>query len=60
MQALILPARVQEVFIAADHDNVGLNAAHAAARRWHAEGRTVRIVRPPQGLDFNDLARRAS
>jgi putative DNA primase/helicase len=59
MQALILPAGVQEVFIAADHDDVGLNAAHAAARRWHAEGRIVRIVTPPKGVDFNDLARSA-
>jgi hypothetical protein len=59
MQALILPAGVREVFIAADLDNVGMNAAHAAARRWHAEGRIVRIVEPPEGLDFNDLARQA-
>jgi hypothetical protein len=57
MQALILPAGVREVFIAADHDDVGLKAAQGAARRWHAEGRVVRIVKPPQGVDFNDLAR---
>jgi putative DNA primase/helicase len=59
MQALVLPAGVKEVFIAADADNVGMNAAHAAARRWHAEGRKVRIVKPPEGLDFNDLAGKA-
>ncbi len=58
MQALVLPAGVQEVFIAADPDSVGMNAAQAAARRWHADGRIVRIVKPPDGLDFNDLARR--
>jgi putative DNA primase/helicase len=60
MQTLILPAQVEQVFIAADHDKVGLAAANAAARRWHAEGRVVRIVKPPEGMDFNDLARRAS
>jgi phage/plasmid primase-like uncharacterized protein len=58
MQTLILPARVQEVFIAADPDDVGMKAAHSAARRWHADGRVVRIVKPPEGVDFNDLARR--
>ena len=59
MKALILPAGVQEVFIAADHDDAGLNSAQAAARRWHAEGRVVHIVKPPEeGVDFNDLARR--
>jgi putative DNA primase/helicase len=57
LQALVLPAGVQEVFIAADHDPVGLKAANAAAHRWYAEGKIVRIVKPPQGLDFNDLAR---
>jgi putative DNA primase/helicase len=57
LQALLLPAVVQEVFIAADADPVGLKAAQAAARRWHDEGRTVRIVEPPTGQDFNDLAR---
>jgi putative DNA primase/helicase len=59
MQTLVLPAGVQEVFIAADLDSVGMNAAEAAARRWHAEGRIVRIAKPPAGLDFNDLARSA-
>jgi putative DNA primase/helicase len=59
MQALVLPAGVQEVFIAADPDSVGMKAAQVAARRWHAEGRIVRIVRPPGELDFNDLAGKA-
>ena len=26
-----------------------------SARRWKREGRRVRIARPPQGMDFNDL-----
>ena len=30
--------------------------AHAIAPwRWKREGRRVRIARPPQGMDFNDL-----
>jgi hypothetical protein len=59
MQTLLLPPTVQEVFIAADHDKVGMSAAQAAARRWYAEGRVVHIVKPPEGVDFNDLARSA-
>ena len=54
---LVLPDAVRKVLIAADADEVGLEAAESAASRWHAEGRTVRIVKPPAGLDFNDLAR---
>jgi hypothetical protein len=59
VQALLLPDCVREVFIAADHDDVGLKGAYSAARRWHGEGRIVRIVKPPEGVDFNDLARSA-
>ena len=33
----------------------GVVAALAAARRWKREGRTVRIARPPTGMDFNDV-----
>jgi putative DNA primase/helicase len=57
LQALLLPPEVREVLIAADPDLVGLKAAQIAARRWHHEGRVVRIVSPPEGNDFNDLAR---
>jgi putative DNA primase/helicase len=60
MQALLLPSKVRKVWIAADPDEVGMKAAQAAARRWHDEGRTVHIVRPPAGKDFNDLAREGS
>jgi hypothetical protein len=56
---LILPPEVTEIIIAADPDPPGLIAAHTAARRWLAEGRCVSLARPPLGLDFNDLARRA-
>jgi putative DNA primase/helicase len=57
---LVLPRDVLEVIIAADPDPVGLMAARAAARRWLDEGRRVSIARPPLGLDFNDLVRRAA
>jgi putative DNA primase/helicase len=54
--SLALPPSVQEVVIAADHDAPGLEAAQAAARRWKAEGRAVRIAKPEQeGADFADL-----
>lgn len=57
---LVLPPEVTEIIIAADPDPVGLMAARAAARRWLEEGRRVSIARPPLGLDFNDLVRRAA
>jgi putative DNA primase/helicase len=51
---LILPAEIQQVTIACDPDIQGVRAAHDAAARWLAEGRKVRIARPPVGFDFND------
>jgi hypothetical protein len=57
VQALPLPPEVREVLIAADPDPVGLKVAKTAARRWHREGRIVRIVAPPKGVDFNDMGR---
>jgi len=55
IENLILPADVAEVIIAADHDKPGLAAANKAARKWTAEGRRVRIAKPPiEGWDFND------
>ena len=57
IKKLLLPPDAREVLIAADADEVGLKAAEAAAARWHAEGREVRMVKPPEGVDFNDLAR---
>jgi hypothetical protein len=52
---LQLQAEVREVVIAADPDIPGIRAAHDAAARWLAEGRKVRIAKPPVGFDFNDL-----
>ena len=56
--SLVLPPIVKSVTIAADHDGPGNRAAHGAAARWRAEGRTVRIATPDRiGADFNDLLR---
>ena len=52
---LQLPAEVDEVIVLADGDDPGEAAALDAARRWKREGRTVRIARPPTGMDFNDV-----
>jgi DNA primase len=41
--------------ILADGDDAGDAAAVAAAERWLNEGRSVRIARPPRGLDFADV-----
>jgi putative DNA primase/helicase len=43
------------VIVLADGDEPGEAAAQECARRWKREGRRVRIARPPQGMDFNDL-----
>jgi phage/plasmid primase-like uncharacterized protein len=59
--SLVLPPIVRQVTIAADHDPPGQKAAAAAARRWAAEGRTVRIVQCDRpGQDFNDLLRESA
>ena len=55
LRALVLPDVVREIVIAADGDQPGELAAQEAAERWTAEGRKVRIARPPAGMDFNDV-----
>ncbi len=55
LKAVILPPEVKTVIIAADGDEPGEKAAPEAARRLYLEGRTVKIARPPAGMDFNDL-----
>jgi putative DNA primase/helicase len=57
---LARPPEADMVLICADNDanGVGQRAANAAAERFLAEGRRVRIALPPgSGLDFNDLLR---
>lgn len=48
---------IEALTIAADHDEAGERAAEDCARRWHAAGRRVFIVKAPQaGADLNDVA----
>jgi putative DNA primase/helicase len=57
---LVLPPEAEMVLICADNDpnGTGQRAANAAAERFLAEGRRVRIALPPvSGVDFNDLLR---
>jgi hypothetical protein len=56
--ALVLPPVVRHIIILADNDRSGAGerAARAAAARWIAESRRVRIAIPPEpGTDFNDV-----
>jgi putative DNA primase/helicase len=55
LKKLDLPEHVRRITILADGDEDGERAAHRAGARWLAEGREVRIARPPDGCDFNDL-----
>ncbi len=55
LRALDLPNDVREVIVLADGDDPGEAAAQECAWRWKRESRRVRIARPPQGMDFNDL-----
>lgn len=55
LRALDLPTDVRNVIVLADGDNAGEAAALNAAMRWKREGRRVRVARPPQGSDFNDM-----
>ena len=55
LRALELPKEVRDVIVLADGDEPGEAAARDCAWRRKREGRRVRIARPPQGMDFNDL-----
>ena len=55
LRALDLPEDVRDVIVLADGDEAGEAAARDCAMRWNRQGRRVRIARPPQGSDFNDL-----
>jgi putative DNA primase/helicase len=55
LRALDLPKNVRDVIVLADGDAPGEAAARECAWRWKREGRRLRIARPPQDLDFNDL-----
>jgi putative DNA primase/helicase len=55
LRTLDLPGDVRDVIVLADGDAPGEAAARDCAWRWKREGRRVRIARPPQGMDFNDM-----
>ena len=55
MRSLDLPKEIRDVTVLADGDAGGEAAASDSAYRWKREGRLVRIARPPQGMDFNDM-----
>jgi putative DNA primase/helicase len=55
LRALDLPKAVRDVIVLADGDEAGEAAARDCALRWQREGRRIRIARPPQGMDFNDM-----
>jgi putative DNA primase/helicase len=55
LRALDLPEGLRDVIVLADGDDPGEAAARDCASRWKREGRRVRIARPPQGMDFNDM-----
>jgi putative DNA primase/helicase len=55
LRILDLPPDIQNVIVLADADDAGEKAARAAGLRWKREGRSVRIARPPEGMDFNDV-----
>ena len=55
LRTLDLPKHVRDVIVLADGDEAGESAARDCALRWKREGRRVRIARPPQGMDFNDM-----
>lgn len=55
LRGLDLPTHVRDVIVLADGDAAGEAAARDCALRWKGQGRRVRIARPPQGMDFNDM-----
>jgi hypothetical protein len=55
LRSLDLPKDVRDLIVLADGDAAGEAAARDCALRWKQEGRGVRIARPPQGMDFNDM-----
>jgi hypothetical protein len=55
LRTLDLPGDVRDVIVLADGDAAGEEAARDCAWRWKRERRRVRIARPPQGMDFNDI-----
>jgi putative DNA primase/helicase len=55
LRSLDLPTNVRDVIVLADGDEAGDAAVHDCGSRWKRQGRRVRVARPPQGTDFNDM-----
>jgi putative DNA primase/helicase len=55
LRTLDLPDALRDVIVQADGDAPGEAAARDCAQRLKRDGRCVRVARPPQGMDFNDL-----
>ena len=55
LRGLKLPWKPGRLTIAADGDKPGLEAATALARRAHAVGWKVYLLRAPEGQDWNDV-----
>jgi len=55
MPEIQIPQEVKEVILFPDGDEAGESAVIKTAKRFFSEGKTIRIVRPPKGKDFNDL-----
>jgi putative DNA primase/helicase len=57
---VVVPTIVQAVLICADHDQAGIEAAHALAYRLMREGRQIKILLPPTpGTDWADEVKSA-
>ena len=55
LRSLVLPEAIKEVIVLVDGDEAGDAAAKSCASRWLKEGRRVKLARPPEGADFNDM-----
>lgn len=59
LENVALPRSVHTVHICPDHDDAGLRAANALAKRMLAQGREVRMAVPDDlGSDWSDISRK--
>ncbi len=56
MAGLVLPRDIGELVIAPDGDDAGRKAANKLAERASAAGWHVRIMKCPDGADWNDIS----
>ncbi len=56
MKSLVVPSSIEEVFIFADHDQVGMEAAYEKASYLADAGRKTSVIKTPKvNTDFNDF-----